>query len=240
MKPKTACKIAVDILMTLGLLFLMGYQFWQDAAHEWAGAGMFLLFLLHHVLNGNWYRTLLRGKRSPARVLQLAIDLLVFLAMLGLMASGVILSNHVFGFLHIRGGMGFARLLHMAASYWGFVLMALHLGLHWGMFLGMARKALKFRPSRARQILLSILGACVAAYGIVAFVRRDLLTYMLVRTHFVFFDFREPIPLFYLDYLAMMGTCIWIAYYASQFLRKWAARPKMARRPTSRGTGRPG
>ena len=47
--------------MTLGLLFLMGYQFWQDAAHEWAGAGMFLLFLLHHVLNGNWYRTLLRG-----------------------------------------------------------------------------------------------------------------------------------------------------------------------------------
>ena len=79
------------------------------------------------------------------------------------------LSNHVFAFLNIRGGMSFARLLHMATSYWGFVLMALHLGLHWGMFLGMARKALKLRqPPRLRKIILPILGAGVAVYGITA------------------------------------------------------------------------
>ena len=30
---KRTVKIAVDILMTLGLLFLMGYQFWGDVAH---------------------------------------------------------------------------------------------------------------------------------------------------------------------------------------------------------------
>ena len=146
MKPKAAVKIAVDILMTLALLFLMGYQFWQDAAHEWAGTGMFLLFILHHILNGNWHRAVFRGRYTPARVFQLVIDLLVLLAMIGLMVSGVILSNHVFAFLPIRGGMGFARLLHMAASYWGFVLMALHLGLHWGMVLGMGRKALRGPP----------------------------------------------------------------------------------------------
>ena len=220
MKSKAILKIIVGILMTLGLLFLMGYQFWPDAAHEWAGAGMFLLFILHHVLNGNWYRTIFKGKYTPARILQLVIDLLVLLAMLGLMVSGVILSNHVFDFLNIRGGVAFARLLHMAASYWGFVLMALHLGLHWGMFLGMAKKALKLRPSRTRQILLPILGAAVAIYGLIAFVRRDLITYMLVRTHFVFFDFSEPIPLFYLDYLAMMGTFIFLAYYAGRLLRR--------------------
>ena len=52
-KPKAAVKLAVDVLMTLGLLFLMGYQFWGDFAHEWAGTGMFVLFLLHHVLNRN-------------------------------------------------------------------------------------------------------------------------------------------------------------------------------------------
>ena len=38
MKPKAAVKIAVDILMTLALLFLMGYQFWLDAAHEWVAS----------------------------------------------------------------------------------------------------------------------------------------------------------------------------------------------------------
>lgn len=36
---------AVDGLMTLALLFLMGYQLWGEAAHEWVGAGMFVLWI---------------------------------------------------------------------------------------------------------------------------------------------------------------------------------------------------
>ena len=51
MKPKARLKVGIDILMTLLLLFLMGYQFWGEAAHEWAGAGMFALFIVHHLLN---------------------------------------------------------------------------------------------------------------------------------------------------------------------------------------------
>ena len=204
MSPKAIFKIMVDVLMTVVLLFLMGYQFWGDVAHEWVGAGMFLLFIIHHILNGNWYKTLIRGKYSPLRCFQVIIDLLVFLTMLGLMISGIMLSNHVFAFLNIRGGMSFARLTHMASSYWGFVLMAMHLGLHWGMFLGMARKALKLRqPSRLRKILLPTLGAAIAVYGVATFL-----------------DFSEPIFLFYLDYLAMMGTFVFLAYYISMLLRK--------------------
>ena len=141
--------------------------------------------------------------------------------MIGLMVSGIRLSNHVFSFLNLRGGMGFARLLHMAASYWGFVLMALHLGLHWGMFMGMTRKALKIRQSsRLRKALFPIIGAGVAIYGFAVFIRRDLLTYMFVQTHFVFLDFSEPLFLFYLDYLAMMGAFIFLSYYISMLLRK--------------------
>lgn len=220
MKPKAKLRVAVDALMTLGLLFLMGYQLWGDVAHEWAGAGMFVLFVLHHALNGAWYRGIVKGKYTPARVLQLVIDLLVFLSMAGLMVSGVILSTHVFAFLPISGGTGFARLLHMAVSHWGFVLMSLHLGLHWGMFVGMARKALNLRPSRARRVLLNLLGAGVTVYGLTAFARRDLLTYMLVRTQFVFLDFSEPILRFYLDYLAMMGAFLFLAYSVSRLLRR--------------------
>ena len=221
MKPKAIIKILVDILMTLALLFLMGYQFWDGVAHERAGAAMFLLFILHHILNVNWYKSLFKGKYTPVRIFQLIVDILVFLAMIGLMVSGIMLSRHVFSFLHIRGHMSFARLLHMAASHWGFVLMALHLGLHWGMFLGMAKKALKPRqPSRLRKILFPILGAGIAIYGLSVFIRRDFLTYMLLQTHFVFLDYSEPVPLFYLDYLAMMGAFIFLAYYVGKLLRK--------------------
>lgn len=225
MKPKAIIKIVIDVLMTLGLLFLMGYQFWGDAAHEWAGAGMFLLFILHHVLNGNWYKSLFKGRYTPSRIFQVVVDLLVFLAMIGLMVSGIMLSNHVFSFLNIHGGMSFARLLHMAAAYWGFVLMALHLGLHWGIFLGLAKKALHLKQtSRVRKILLPVLGAGIAIYGLIVFIQRDLLTYMLLQTQFVFLDFGEPVPLFYLDYLAMMGAFIFLAYYVSALLRKWSGK----------------
>lgn len=39
MKSKATLKIVIDLAMTAALLFLMGYQFWSDTAHEWAGAG---------------------------------------------------------------------------------------------------------------------------------------------------------------------------------------------------------
>lgn len=221
MKPKAVCKILIDILMTLALLFLMGYQFWGDVAHEWAGAGMFLLFILHHILNRQWHQNLFRGRFTPSRILLLALDLLLLLAMLGLMVSGMMLSNHVFAFMDLHGGMSFARMLHMAASHWGFVLMALHLGLHWGMFVSLTGKVLRLRrPSRIRRALLPALGGGIAAYGAIAFIRRELLAYMLVRTQFVFLDFSEPAPLFYLDYLAMMGMFVFAAHYGMKFLKR--------------------
>ena len=141
MKPKAKLKFGIDILMTLMLLFLMGYQFWGDVAHEWAGAGMLALFMIHHLLNVGWHKNVLRGKYNPSRILMLIINILLFADMLGLMISGILLSNHVFAFLGIHGSLSFARLLHMASAYWGFVLMSLHLGLHWGMILGMIRRA---------------------------------------------------------------------------------------------------
>ena len=109
----------------------------------------------------------------------------------------------------------------MASSYWGFVLMSLHLGLHWGKILGMIGRAVNGGQavSKTRKMLLRILGAATAVYGLAVFIRRDLLTYMFLRTQFVFLDFNEPVPLFYIDCLAMMGTFIWIAYWFSVLTR---------------------
>lgn len=220
MKAKAQLKIVIDVLMTLALLFLMGYQFWGDVAHEWVGAGMFVLFIVHHILNWNWYKTLFRGRQTPFRIFQLILDLAVFAAMICLMISGIMLSSYVFDFLNIHGSTSFARLLHMASSYWGFVVMALHLGIHWGIFSGLARKGFRIKESsHVRSAVLFLISAVIAAYGVAAFVKRNLLTYMLVQTQFVFLDFGEPKQLFYLDYLAMMGACIFLSHYIGRLLR---------------------
>ena len=222
MKPKACIKMLVDALMSLALLFLMGYQFWGDLAHEWVGAAMFALFIVHHILNGNWYKTLFRGSCTLFRMTQILLDLAVFAAMICLMISGTLLSNHVFAFLHLQGGIAIARLLHMASSYWGFVVMALHLGMHWGIFASLARNIFRMgNSSPKRKAALFLVGAAVALYGLTVFWKRNLLTYMFVQTKFVFMDFQEPPWLFYLEYLAMAGTCIFLSHYGVRLLRKW-------------------
>ena len=221
MKKKSKSKLAVDILMTLTLLFLMGYQLWGETAHEWAGAFMLVLFLAHHVLNAAWHRNLFRGKYTRIRILTSAVDLVLFVVMICLMVSGITMSRHVFAFLSINGGMGTARLVHMAACYWGFVLMAFHLGLHWGMIVSRFRQMFGMdRSSGIRRTVLRIAGGLTAGYGLYVFVTRNLAAYMFLRTQFVFLDYSESPISFYIDYLAMMGLFIWIVYYLSVILQK--------------------
>lgn len=223
MKPKQAVKVCVDTVMTLGMLFLMGYHLWGDTAHEWVGAGLFVLFILHHVLNWRWWTGIFKGKYTAVRALQTVVNLLTMAAMAGLMVSGVILSSKVFAFLHIRGHMAFARRLHMASSHWGFLLMMAHLGLHWGVLLGMTRKAAKTKH-RPCSPLSTLLGALIAVYGVVVVVKRDFATCLFLKAEFVFLDFSESKVLFYLDYLAIMGTLIFLSHFAVKLLRKRKAR----------------
>ena len=78
----------------------------------------------------------------------------------------------------------------MAASHWGFVLMALHLGMHWNLFLGMAEKAVGLHNrSRSKRFLLWLLGAAIAVYGLTVFFRRDLPTYLFLKTQFCIYGF---------------------------------------------------
>ena len=140
------------------------------------------------------------------------------------------MSRHVFSYLRIEGGMMLARRLHILGAYWGFALMSLHLGLHWSMLMGMAKKRFGLvKPSKGRAIVLFLAGLVIAAYGLAVFLRRELPSYMLLQNEFVFLDYDEPKLLFYLDYLAMMGLFVFIAHYLTKALKKLSA-PKARRK----------
>lgn len=219
MKPKAVIKLAVDVFMTLALLFLMGYQFWGEAPHEWVGAGMFLLFVAHHLLNGRWHKTLFKGKYSALRTVTLCVDLLLLLAMLAQMYSGIVMSRYVFAFLPGTGGMSLARRLHILGAYWGFLLMSVHLGLHWNMILGMLRKALKIKSkTKSPSMIAFAAGLTISGYGIWVFISRDFPTCLFLKSEFVFLDYSEPKIFFYIDYLALMGLCIFIAHYSTKLM----------------------
>lgn len=221
MKPKAVIKLAVDVFMTLALLFLMGYQFWGEAPHEWVGAGMFLLFVAHHLLNGRWHKTLFKGKYSALRTVTLCVDLLLLLAMLAQMYSGIVMSRYVFAFLPGTGGMSLARRLHILGAYWGFLLMSVHLGLHWNMILGMLRKALKIKSkTKSPSMIAFAAGLVISGYGIWVFISRVFPTCLFLKSEFVFLDYSEPKIFFYIDYLALMGLCIFIAHYSTKLMEQ--------------------
>lgn len=106
---RAAVRHLVDLLMTVVLVLLMAYFLTDQEIHEWLGAGMLVLFIVHHILNRKWLKALNRGKYTPFRVLQTALVLLVLLCMLGSMLSGIWMSQYIFDFLPTQGHMGLAR-----------------------------------------------------------------------------------------------------------------------------------
>ena len=204
--------------MTVVLLLLMAYGLVGKAAHEWLGMGMFILFLTHHVLNRKWLLAIGKGKYTPVRMIQTLLAGVIFLCMFGSMVSGILLSRYVFMFLPKHGGEELAGQVHLLCAYWGFVCMSLHLGLHWSMMLAMARKHLPSSPLRTWS--LRLIGWLWAVYGAFAFRRRGVSLYLLLRSHFVFYDYSEPVLIFLIDYLSVMVMFVLIGYYASQAIKK--------------------
>ena len=96
MPKKLLGKMAADLAMTVLLLLLMAYSLIGEAAHEWLGAGMLLLFILHHLLNFGWIKNIGKGRYTAVRVLQTALAVLLLAAMLGSMLSVIAMSRYVF------------------------------------------------------------------------------------------------------------------------------------------------
>lgn len=218
MSVKPMIRMIVNMGMAVLLMLLMAFELVGRAAHEWIGIAQFILFVIHHILNRKWIKHIYKGKYTRYRIIQTALVFLIFFTMAGSMISGIMLSREVFAFLHYRGGYNFARNLHMLSAYWGFILMAVHFGLHWTMMLSMIKKGFgEFSP--AQIWILRIAGLGIAGYGIYAFYSREIGRYMFLQVEFVFYNFEEPVFFFFLDYLAVMGLFIWGGYYLSKILR---------------------
>lgn len=217
MKEVKKLRIVIDIAMTLGLLACMSYLLIGEEFHEWIGTGMFLLYGLHLTLNRKWFCALPRGKYSALRFMQTTINLLLIVVMVAQACSGVVLSRFVFVSLPITGGTSLARIIHMLCAYWGFVLMSLHLGLHWSIVVS----RLKNKLTKSWQMtLLSVITMIIALYGIFAFIEHNLISYMLLQNRYVFFDLERGILLFYIDYIAMMILWACVTYYIKLILNK--------------------
>ena len=189
-------RMTIDITMTILSIILMGgnYLFPADLIHEILGVGLFVLWGLHIALNRRWYGAIFRGNYNPFRVMQTIINCCILICTIFLMISGIILSNHIFTFLNIQGGLGFARIAHLLASHWYYLFMSLHIGLHVG----------RLFQDITTKIIPRIILALVCAYGIYAFIARGVWKYLILQQQFFFFDLERGYILFAIDYISII------------------------------------
>lgn len=226
MTTKRKLQILIDFLMIALLPLLMAYNLIGEVAHEWLGVMMFLLVLVHHILNHNWHKNFLRGRYNIARILGTGIDVWIFLLMILLLVSGIINSKHIFTYWNIQVDVSIARIAHLIASYWCFVFVCVHLGFHWMMIVKTFRKVVHIsNNSGVRTVVLRLAAMGIGGYGIYAFMYRRLGDYMFLYNQYAFFDFYEPIILFIIDYMAIMGLFVIVGHYM-----KWAVTLACSRR----------
>ena len=217
-------RMTIDITMTILSIILMGgnYLFPADIVHEILGVGLFVLWAVHIILNRHWYGAIFKGKYNPYRVMQTIINCCILICTIFLMISGIILSNHIFTFLNIQGGLGFARIAHLLASHWYYLFMSLHIGLHVGMIFGNKGTSTSAGPSTGSGIAIipRILLALACIYGLYAFIARGFWKYLILQQQFFFFNLERGYILFTIDYISIIILFATLSHLLAKSLKK--------------------
>lgn len=187
----------VDIVMTALLFCLMSYQVTGEKLHEWLGIGMTAALIVHHILNIRWYGALFKGKYNAYRIITTIINMVLLVSIALTAVCGMSMSGHAVPFLYGMLDMVFARTAHLALSFWSFMLMGVHLGLH------LPAITAKIRPKKAARLVFTCIFMVLAGIGFLLFIQNGIPGYITFRTHFAFFDYSKPAVLVFLEYLAI-------------------------------------
>ena len=210
-------RMPLDILMTLVSIVLMGgaYLFPADIVHEILGVTLFVLWVMHIALNRRWYGAVFRGQFNGRRVMQTVINCGILVCVIFLIISGIILSNHIFTFLGIETGLGFARTAHLLASHWYYMFMSLHIGMH----VEMVVRARPFNRLREHGVFRIVI-ILISLYGIYAFIIRGIWRYLILQQPFFFLDLERGYILFALDYISIIILLATIIHYLNKLFQK--------------------
>ena len=208
-------RIILDIVMTGLFITLMGYYVTENSVHEILGIITFILFIIHNIINRKWYKGILKGKHNFQRTFHIIINLLLFIAMLGMMISGIIISSDVFSFLDIPATI-FGRMLHMASTSWGFVLMSTHVGFH---ITAMMNKLNSKMKNSTFEYVYYFLLLILIGLGIYSFIDLKLWEDMFLVNEFKFFDYEQSPYLFYLGELSIVCFLALITYFVLKIIK---------------------
>ena len=97
-------RLSIDLIMMILILVQMAHHVTGNMLHELIGISLFVLFIIHNVLNIRWYKTIFSGKMNAHRIVSITVNLLLLVTMLVLMISAIPISRVLFTFFQLKGG----------------------------------------------------------------------------------------------------------------------------------------
>ena len=127
----------------------------------------------------------MKGKLSLIKKVYIFINFILLIDILVIFLSGLTMSK-LLPFLNFMS-IGMARKAHMMATYWGFILMAIHLGLHLQIMLVKIKKYIS-KQSHVVASIISFIPVLLVIYGIIMFIKNQWITYLFLLREFIFVD----------------------------------------------------
>lgn len=170
----------IDILMMILLLLVMAYPFTGQSIHIILGIMMVICFLIHHYLNRRWYLSLFKGKTTPVKALFVGINSLLLVCVLAIALSGLALAGYIPLMSYYL-----ARKIHLVCSYWSYLLMGLHVGLH----------------VRVNQLIKNkIVVYVLLILGVILFIKNQFIVYLFHLSDFLYVSDSMNIVLYIIEY----------------------------------------
>jgi hypothetical protein len=206
------------------MLVAMAYHVTGNTIHEVGGIVLFILFIVHNILNRRWYKTIIKGTYNVRRILKIVVNLLFLVSMVVVMISSVPISRDIFPYFSINNDM-IVRQIHVLTAYWGFIFMTVHIGVSWGTIINAVRKMTGITGmSRIRTIVLRVLAVLIVIYGVQTSFEKDLGSKLIIYDPFGSYILDNSAMGFLIDYLSIMGIYICGTHYALKFVRSEAGK----------------
>ena len=135
-------RFVIDIAMVITWALTLKYKMlW--AGHEYVGAALFILFILHMLLNWRWFASLGKGTYNTSRIIRTVVNLGLLVAMVAALTTAPFIARAVD--TGVNGNMTRATYkvfegIHKAGGKLGFGLMIVHMFMHIPFFKNIFKK----------------------------------------------------------------------------------------------------
>ena len=195
-------KMLVDIAMAVVFIMLMCNQITGIFAHEILGISVIVLFIIHQILNINYYKNILKGKYNKLRIAYLIIDILLLIMMIVMILSATFISRYTLKFLNLSND-SLGRELHILSAYSIYMLIGLHIGLHYNSIVKLKKE---------NKIILNIFMCLFAiVFGIQGFINKEFINKLTLQNLYPIYS-EQNFLMILIDYIGILIMFVMVGY----------------------------